>query len=137
MKDIIVTTPKDKMELAAQEANECIRAGGGCYFRTFRVRPRELAHGSRVFYVEDGFIRGFATVSEIQNGSMICGTSGYDWGEGYHAFMDAKSWKWIKPIPMKGFQGWRYFDGSKVKVVGGWLEDKPRENYNERSKSKP
>lgn len=123
--DIIVTTPKNKMGLAAEEARQCIEGGGGFYFRTFRNRPTRLQIGSRIFYVEDGFVRGFGVVSEVFEGTMTCGTSGEDWGEGYHAIMQADSWKWIKPIPMKGFQGWRYFQTKGIKVIGGWLDPKP------------
>ena len=126
MRDIVVTTPKDKMAVAAEEARQCIRAGGGFYFRTFRNRPKDMTVGSRIFYVEDGFVRGFGVVSEIRAGNMVCGTTGHDWGAGYHAVMQANSWKWIRPIAMTGFQGWRYFSSPKnLKVVGGWLEPKP------------
>lgn len=123
--DIIVTTPKNKMHIAAEEARQCIEAGGGFYFKTFRNRPTKLKIGSRIFYVEDGYVRGFGVVSEIVEGNMICGTTGTDWGYGYHAIIQADSWKWIKPIPMKGFQGWRYFDAKNIKVIGGWLDPKP------------
>src|SRR5262249_36884833 len=124
MADIIVTTPLKNKALAEAEAQDCIDAGGGFYFRTFRARPRELAVGSRIFYVEDGFVVGFATVSEIKEGRMKCGTSGHDWGEGYHFLMQADSWKWIRPVPMKGFQGWRYsrLQDKEIKIVGAWLD---------------
>ena len=125
IQDIIVTTPKNKMEIAEEEACQCIEAGGGFYFRTFRNAPCHLGIGSRIFYVEDGYVRGFGVVSEIKNGDMQCGTTGYDWGDGTHAIMQADSWKWIKPIPMKGFQGWRYFKAKGIKVVGNWLDPKP------------
>ena len=125
IKDIIVTTPKNKMAVAEKEARGCIEAGEGFYFRTFRNTPRYLGVGSHIFYVEDGFVRGFGVVSEIRNGNMQCGTTGHDWGYGTHAVMQADSWKWVKPIPMKGFQGWRYFDSKDFKVVGNWLDPKP------------
>ena len=96
IKDIIVTTPKNKIGIAEEEARQCIQAGQGFYFRTFRNKPKNLGIGSRIFYVEDGYIRGFGTVSEIRNGSMRCGTTGHDWGEGSHAIMQANTWKWIK-----------------------------------------
>lgn len=122
--DIIVTTPKGQMGTAAEEARQCIEAGGGFYFRTFRSRPAGLTEGSRIFYVEDGFVRGFGVVHEVKTGGMSCGTTGRDWGEGYHAIIPAESWRWIRPIPMKGFQGWRYFH-QQVEIVGGWRDKKP------------
>ena len=123
--DIVVTTPKNKMGIAAEEARQCIEAGSGFYFRTFRNKPRQLGVRSRIFYVEDGYVRGFGVVSEIVDGNMTCGTTGHDWGYGYHAIMEADSWKWIRPISMKGFQGWRYFDAPRIQIVGGWLDPKP------------
>lgn len=125
VKDIIVTTPKNKMAIAEGEARHCIEAGGGFYFRTFRNVPCYLGLGSRIFYVEDGYIRGFSEVHKIKDGNMQCGTTGYDWGDGIHAIMPAYSWKWIQPIKMKGFQGWKYFDAKNIKVIGGWLDIKP------------
>ncbi len=124
MRDIVVTTPKNMMETAAQEARDCIEAGGGQYFRTFRDRPRDLEVGSRIFYVEDGYVRGFAVVRWILHGTMLCRTTGKDWGVGYHVTMSAASWKWIEPIPMKGFQGFRYCD-LDFRVVGDWLDPRP------------
>ena len=126
--DILVTTPKSAAATAAAEAADCIAGGGGFYFRTFKRRPTRLAVGSRIYYVESGFIRGYATVKEIVGGSMRCGTTGRDWGEGYHAIMPADSWTWIIPIPQAGFQGWRYFDRSGTIDYGGWLDSKPETN---------
>lgn len=90
-------------------------------------RPKSLDIGTRIYYVEHPSVRGFGTVSDIVDGSMICETTGKDWGEGYHAIIPVESWKWIKPIMMKGFQGWRYFDipREEIKIVGDWLDPKP------------
>lgn len=125
LRDIIVTTPKKKSHIAAEEARRCIEAGSGFYFRTFRNKPKDLKVGTKIFYVEDGYIRGFGTVSEIIDGQMECGTTGHDWGDGYHAVMPADSWKWIKPIRMQGFQGWRYFEAKGIRIIGDWLDKKP------------
>ena len=124
-RDIIVTTPKSAIEAAAQEAAQCIKNKGGSYFRRFQLAPKTLQKDSKIFYVEDGYIRGYAVVSEIQQGPQLCSTTGKQWPNGTYAIMSADTWKWIKPIAMKGFQGWRYFDSSQVEVVGGWLDLKP------------
>lgn len=141
---IIVTTPKKEMANAKKEAEACIQNGGGYYFRRFGKCPR-FGIGSRIFYVEDGYVRGFAEICKMvdlsqanqsaENGSeaaketlqFVCEVTGKNWGSGFYAFMDAKSWKWIKPIPMKGFQGYRYFDdeAANVEIIGGWKDPKP------------
>lgn len=134
--DIIVTTPKSQTA-AAQEAADCRAAGGGTYFRRFPASHHPIAIGTvgaedRVYYVEDGYVRGFAVIERTQlRESQVCDTTGREWPPGFYIFMDAASWKWIRPIPMKGFRGFRYAEGfttvagCNVEIVGGWLEPKP------------
>lgn len=124
VRDIIVTTPKSQMQEAANEAADCLRAGSGSYFRRFATRPHGLSKGSRIFYVEDGYVRGFGTVSEVEEGNKRCETTGKQWGDGVYAIIPADSWKWIKPVSMKGFQGWRYYSG-EAEVIGDWKDSKP------------
>ena len=133
MSDIIVTTPKNQMANAAREAADCIAAGGGEYFRRFpwsyypRIRP-----GERVYYVEDGYVRGYAVVSRVLHSptGQTCDTTGRRWPAGFYVFMDAATWRWIRPIPMHGFQGFRYAAHTlmaceQVVDVGGWLDRRP------------
>jgi hypothetical protein len=131
--DIIVTTPKKEIENAALEAKVCREAGGGFYFRTFSKRPKGLKFGSRIFYVEDGYIRGYALVSQIKEGEMQCSVTKKQYGEGYHAIMKADSWTWIKPIAMKGFQGWKPMPLEmelNIEIIGGWLDPRPEIEQN-------
>lgn len=123
-RDILVTTAKKDHKLAIEEAAKCIAEGGGSYFRTFRRRPNRLEIGSRIFYVDLGFIVGFAMVNAISQGLMTCDVSKRTrWG--WHAIMDARSWQWIKPILHKGFQGFRYFGGQEIEIIGNWLDPMP------------
>ena len=131
--DIIVTTPKREMANAAREAEDCRRAGGGEYFRRFpQNHAPHIVPGGRVFYVEDGYIRGSAEVVRVHatNGRMPCATTGRLWPAGFYVFLDAKTWQWIRPIPMKGFRGFCYtirmFGHVKPLILGGWLDPKPK-----------
>ena len=131
--DIVVTTPKNMVEVVAEEVRQCIEAGGGFYFRTFMNKPKKLGVGSRIYYVEDNYVRGFGTVKKIVEGNMQCETTGKDWGKCYYAIFPAESWQWIRPTEMKGFQGWRYFkvDRKSIKIIGEWLDQKPEiKQYN-------
>ena len=128
--DIIVTTPQSASASAAAEAAHCKREGGGRYFRRLaaRTRPKNFDATDRIFYVERGFIRGFAVASSVSSRDepITCSTTGHVWQDGFYIFMDASSWKWIKPIPMTGFQGWRYYIAPEhLQIVGGWLDPMP------------
>lgn len=130
MTSIIVTTPQTSAKRAAQEAQDCIDAGGGEYFRRFGGRsfPKRLHVGDRVYYVQNGFLRGYALVSrfEISSGE-VCDTSGEQYGSGHYVYMDATTWKWVEPTPMKGFQGYRYAADwtNLLAILGGWKDPMP------------
>lgn len=124
--DIILTTPKTQMKNAAKEAAECISSGGGYYFRRFKSRPAMIEPGDKVWYVEDGYVRGYCVVFEIKHLiKQTCDTTGKEWGKGFYVFMDSKSWTWIEPIPYNGFQGYRKSTIKDYKIVGDWLTPKP------------
>ena len=68
MKHIIVTTPKSEMSSAEQEAKECLRNGSGFYFRKLNKKPKDILIGeSRIYYVEDGYIRGSCIIIGIKD----------------------------------------------------------------------
>ena len=121
--DIIVTTPKSESQIAAEEAAYCLKIGGGFYYRTMHRLPKDLNIGDKVFYVEDGFVRGFAVVYDIDFGDVTCDVSSKQ-RSGNQIIMKADSWKWIQPIAMRGFQGWRYFS-QPYTIVGDWKDPKP------------
>jgi len=135
MPDIIVTTPKNCIALAAEEARECIEDGWGEYFRRFSGKccPVSLKPGVRIFYVMDGYLRGFAEVNRIANipRCIQCDVSGRWYQPGVYAWMPADTWQWIEPLVMRGFQGYRYLvpgcgvDPQAIRVVGGWLDPMP------------
>jgi hypothetical protein len=132
MTNIIVTTPKQHASRAAQEAQDCIAAGGGSYFRKFPPRgyPKDVGIGDRVYYVLDGVVRGFCLVEEIRFlEECQCDTSGVEYGAGTYIFMDAKKWQWIFPYPMAGFQGFRYASPEldELPIIGGWLDPMPED----------
>jgi hypothetical protein len=130
MSNIIVTTPKTELKRAEQEAQDCINNGGGEYFRRLGGRsfPKRLGIGDRIYYVQDGYIRGFSLVSRFEiSGGEICDTSGEQYGSGHYVFCDATTWQWVVPTPMKGFQGYRYTNAiiDTLRVVGKWKDPKP------------
>jgi hypothetical protein len=135
--DIIVTTPKTLRQQAAAEAEAIKLAGGGEYFRRLSSKPYDLRVGDRVWYVEDGYIRGYALVIRLEDRDEpeTCLTTGKVHGRGFYVYMDATTWTWVDPVEYTGFQGWRYLDlggnypSRRVCVdptpVGDWLSPMP------------
>lgn len=127
MKHIIVTTPKSEMANSQREAEECLKSGSGYYFRSISKKPKDIVVGeSKLYYVEDGYVRGYGVIIGIsESNGKQCDVTDKIWNGKYFILTTASSWKWINPLPMKGFQGWRYFDDKEVEVVGGWKDPKP------------
>jgi hypothetical protein len=126
VRDIMVTTPFSLMAEAAQEAADCLAAGGGEYFRRF-PKAISVKPGSRVYYVEDGYIRGFAVVHHAEwNNGETCNTTGRLWNRGFFIFMAAQTWKWVRPLPCKGFQLFKYVkEGFEPVIIGDWQMPRP------------
>jgi len=121
--DFVVTTPRARMREAAAEAADAAAAdafgdGPGYYARSVPFIPRGCVPGSRIFYVEDFYVRGFGVADRAIGRDDPAGAMG-PWIR-----IPCDSWKWIRPIPMKGFRGIRRFDAA-VEVVGGWLDPRP------------
>lgn len=105
MMDILVTTPKKAHELAAKEAKFVNENSDAYWFRTIKGKPN-VQVGDRVYYVDNGQITGYGIVFDIEQGQLQCEATEKIY-EGTHL----KQRKWIplsKPIPFKGFQGFRY-----------------------------
>lgn len=140
--DIVVTTPRRAMKAAAAEAAAARAAADrgerSRYFRRFpgTGAPVALRPGDWVWYVEDGALRGRCRVVSIASGlGRRCDTTGRPWPAGVYVEMDPRTWEWIEPAPLRGFQGFRYFcrgaaarwfgPGWRPRVVGGWRDPRP------------
>lgn len=128
--DAIVTTPKNRMAESAREAALAQRwkdlnpDGDYWYWRDYKFKPF-VEPGDRVYYVEDGYVRGFCLVDHIDDHEYNA-----DGQIVYRVLMDATSWKWIQPIPMIGFRGIRKMINqphlmSEVRVIAGWRDPRP------------
>ena len=125
--DIVVTTPKSQIKNAIREA--AAADSSSFYFREFKSLPKNLQVGDRVYYVDDGWIRGFAIVDQIvfDLGGISCDVTGRT-ASSPGIFMRADSWQWITPIPCQGFQGFRYASSAVpagVRITGGWRDPRP------------
>jgi hypothetical protein len=77
------------------------------WFRTIRGKPN-VGVGDRVYYVDNGEIRGYGVIFDIEYGEMECEATGKVY-QGTH--LKQREWHWLKtPIKFSGFQGFRYLD---------------------------
>lgn len=121
-KDIIITLPAKikwedyQEELDAVERDEMILNFKVPFF------PKETAIGSKCYLVHKGYIRGWMKIVGFDDNDFICESTGKYWS-GKFVERSGKFHK-ITPIPMKGFQGFRYFD--KKIITGVKVKDQMR-----------
>jgi hypothetical protein len=105
--DIIVTTPKSAHQLACEEAKFVEQNPNAYWFRTLRGKPN-VQVGDKVYYVDGGQIRGYGIVFAVDYGKLQCEATNKVYS-GTH--LKQRKWVWLKkPIPYRGFQGFRYVD---------------------------
>jgi hypothetical protein len=114
--DIIVTIPKrrkDEVAVSLKEYEETAKDFRCEHF--FRLphgrKPRDAHRGDRCWIVIDGYVRGCHEIDRFQEltaeeaGKLI----GWSAVPGLYVVRKASTWKKLKkPIPMRGFQGFRY-----------------------------
>jgi hypothetical protein len=106
-RDIIITIPKSikwsdyQKELQAAEAGEIMN---------FKVNnfPKTKV-GKKCYVLHDGSIKGYMVISGLSEKDFTCTTTGKEWAG---KFIE-RTGKFIPitPVPMKGFQGFRYYQG--------------------------
>ena len=70
--------------------------------------PKDIDQIKRCYLVHDGFIKGWQEVVGHEKGKTFnCTTTGKNWS-GNFIQRSGPFHYLIKPIPMKGFMGWRY-----------------------------
>jgi len=115
-RDIIVTLPAkvkwedyEKELLAVAENDEMILNFKVPFF------PKETGVGCRCYLVHKGFIRGWMKIVGFHEDDFICEITGNYWS-GKFIERSGKFHK-IDPIPMKGFQGFKYFNEKIIENV--------------------
>ena len=115
MTDIVVTWPKSRtLDSYLEELERAVDLGLEINFRVSSFPKQKV---DRCFVVHDGAVRGWnrilrlewiadKKVSRVRNDSW----AGF-WPAGYYIVRDPE-WHSIEPVPMKGFQGWRYYGDS-------------------------
>ena len=75
--------------------------------------PKDIDQIKRCYLVHDGFIKGWQEIVGHEKGKTFdCTTTGKNWS-GNFIQRSGPFHYLIKPIPMKGFMGWRYCENYK------------------------
>lgn len=106
--DIVITLPKSVSWADYEKELEVVKDGSHVInFKVPRL-PKQTYVGDKCYLCYNGNIVGWMKIVGFQSGGFTCTTTGRFW-EGNFIQRSGKFNK-IKPIPMKGFQGFRYFD---------------------------
>lgn len=105
-RDIIITLPKTINWIDYQKELDSVANGENIL--NFKVNNfPKTGIGSKCYLIHDGFIRGYMFISGLTTKSFTCSTTGKKW-DGKFIERSGKFFS-IIPIPMKGFQGFKYF----------------------------
>lgn len=105
--DIIVTVPKSISWEEYQKEIDAVKDGN--QVMNFKVNHLPKTNiGNRCYIVYDGAIRGWMEIVGLSDKGFTCTTTGRVWDGKF--IQRSGPFHNIEPIPMKGFQGFRYFN---------------------------
>ena len=97
MKGILVYTKKEKLlHKQGKLENDPDYSLTGDYYWALGRSPKEK-NLERIYFATEKFVRGYFLIEEINE---LDGTITFN----------AKSWKTVKPVPCKVFQGFKYYE---------------------------
>lgn len=106
-RDIVVTLPKSVSW--GDYSKELDKVKDGKEVMNFKVRSfPKTGVGKRCYIVHNGFVRGWMEIVGMSKEDFICSTTGKRWSGKF--IQRSGPFHEIEPIPMKGFQGFRYFE---------------------------
>lgn len=111
-KDIIVTWPSSRtLESYLVELNRAEQEEKVILYKVGKM-PRHVAAGQRCYMVHRGYVWGYCEIIDLQfeNEGVppIDPISGERMPRGNYIVRAPHWWQLVKPLPMKGFQGFRY-----------------------------
>jgi hypothetical protein len=107
--DIVLTWPKrTSYENYVGELKKALNDGKVILF-SVSAFPVKAAPGDRCYMVHDGQVRGWSEIVAFHDGDGPDSVrQGEEWAKGKYIVRSAHWHKLLKPIEMKGFQGFRY-----------------------------
>lgn len=106
-RDIIATLPKSIKWSDYQKELDAVKDGSSVMNFKVKSFPNTTA-GNKFYIVHNGAIRGWMEIVGLSEESFTCSTTGKEWGGKF--VQRSGEFHPIDPIPMKGFQGFRYYE---------------------------
>lgn len=106
---IIYTTEENLLHKQDKLKSDKDKSDAGIYYWTFSKFPKRLDYG-RIYFATKGFIRGYFKVLDINRDDIRFGNQDPMGMPDNSVSWMSKTWKNIKPIPTKSFQGFKYAD---------------------------
>lgn len=104
--DIVITIPK-KIKWSDYE-KELEKVRDGSQVINFKVRHFPKVNvGNKCYLVHDGYVRGWMEIVGLKEQEFTCTTTGKLWKGKF--IQRSGSFNKIDKVPMKGFQGFRYY----------------------------
>lgn len=117
---IMVTLPSSvKWDEYRKELNKAEK-GESLNFKVSNF-PKNIKEGDRCYIVHEGQIKGWMSISGLQEDDFECTTTGKKWKGKF--IQRSGKFNYIDPIPMKGFQGYRYFKMEEAKTYKTFLTE--------------
>lgn len=106
-RDIIITIPRSISWDEYQKELDAVKDGSSVMnFKVNHFPKTDI--GSRCYLLYDGAIRGWMEIVGLSEDDFTCSTTGKKWKGKF--IQRSGPFHKIEPIPMKGFQGFRYFN---------------------------
>jgi hypothetical protein len=119
-RDIVATWPKSRpLSSYLDELLKAYRTGQQINFRVARLPRLDYAaweeRPGRCYMVHDGAVRGYNEIDRFTHRADVRDPiTGEFMPPGFYIVRDPR-WNPIIPIPMAGFQGWRWFDEEEAR----------------------
>lgn len=107
-RDIIITLPKETRWEDYEKELEAVKDGKEVMNFKVGSFPNQTSVGSKCYLAHQGVIKGWMEIVGLSEKEFTCSTTGREW-KGKFIERSGKFHKIDPPIPMKGFQGFRYY----------------------------
>jgi hypothetical protein len=112
MADIVVTLPQSEDWSSYERELAAVRDGSSeMHFKVPNLP--DVSVGDRCYVVHRGHVKGWMAVTGTRAGGFNCSTTGRRWG-GNFVSRSGEFTAVKPPVPMKGFQGFRYVRGTPL-----------------------